>query len=224
MKQLSTTFGKIRLTEIEGVEYGSVYDALKFLGLSSSAIRTFWHRLGNNNVEVVTKCNNFKFKGRGQKKTPVADLKTLLQICGKTREGYKIDNEAYGVLADLLQAPEKLVQRVEKIHGAKGIAKVKREADYLDSIHSLNDELNAKTPNDRTATGMMIGSVHKHNNAITGLPSKRGRDQMTKEQQSKLTAIQIIEQLKLAHEAATGWNAVNLCKQTANSVIKLIGN
>jgi hypothetical protein len=219
MKQLSTTFGKIRLTEIEGIEYGSVYDALKFLGLKNP--RSMYKWIHSKFPEVVHTVYNFKFKGRGQRETPIARLQTLLQLCAKTKEGSEIDHAAFETLNNLLTAPEKLVQQVDEIHGSKGVRRVKREADYLDGFHSLGDTIKDHTLEDHR--GKMIGSVHKHNNKAVGLPDKKGRDSMTNEQQSALTAIQHIEALRLSKTDRMNWDAVKLCKQTANNVIKLIG-
>ncbi len=136
---LESQFGEIRITKINGIEYGSVYDALQWIGISNNNTkRSIFKRLKNDFPDVVAKCNDFKFEGKGQKNTPVADLQTLLQICGKTRQRYKIDNAAYETLTNILTNPIKTVEKIDKIHG-KGTEK--RTVDYLDSFHGLNKSL-----------------------------------------------------------------------------------
>lgn len=219
MNELTSTFGKIRITKINNAEYGSVYDALKFLGISKH--RDAWMRIKNDLPMLSSKVDYFKFEGRGQRETPVADLQTLMQICGKTREGHKIDDLAYKTLANLLTNPSKLVDQAEAIHGQQAVTQIEDRAKYLTSFHSLGEELKNHITDDEKA-GMMYGTVHKHNNRVTGLPDKDGRDKMDDNQQTMLTAIQAIQKLKLNKSTATNWNAVNECKATANEVKKMI--
>lgn len=221
MNELTSTFGKVRITKIDNVDYGSVYDALVFLGITKNTATKFYSRLKKDMPQVTAKCHNFKFEGRGQRETPVADLQTLMQICGKTREGHKIDDLAYKTLANLLTSPKLLVDQAEEIHGKQAVAEIESRAKYLTSIHGLNDELKDHITDEKRA-GMMYGTVHKHNNRVTGLPDKKGRDSMDDEQQTMLTAIQAIQKLKLNKSSATNWNAVNECKNTANDVKKMI--
>jgi len=222
MNELTSTFGKVRITKIDNVDYGSVYDALVFLGITKNTATKFYSRLKKDMPQVTAKCHNFKFEGRGQRETPVADLQTLLQICGKTREGYKIDNLAYETLSNLLTNPKLLVDQAEKIHGKKAVEVIEDRAKYLNSIHGLNGELQNHITDTQKA-GMMYGTVHKHNNLSTGLPAKKGRDEMNDLQQTMLTAIQSVQRLKLNKSDSNDWEAVNLCKQTANDVKKMIG-
>ena len=69
-------------TEIRTTEDGrfSVFDVIKFCGCSSE--RKVWERLVERHPEVVTFCHNFKFPGKGQRQTPVADRAGILQIIG----------------------------------------------------------------------------------------------------------------------------------------------
>lgn len=57
----------------------SVYDAITFITGDRNPRKT-WERLGEQYSEVVAKCYNFKFPGRGQRNTPVADLQVFLEI------------------------------------------------------------------------------------------------------------------------------------------------
>ncbi len=76
------TFDGFSDTEIRVTPDGrfSVYDVIKFCGCSSE--REVWKRLQERYPEVVTLCDNFKFPGKGQRNTPVADRPGILQIIG----------------------------------------------------------------------------------------------------------------------------------------------
>lgn len=57
----------------------SIYDAITFATGLKNAYST-WSRLAATHPEVLAKCENFKFPGRGQRETPVADLQAFLEI------------------------------------------------------------------------------------------------------------------------------------------------
>lgn len=216
MNLIESQFGKVRMTVINGVEYGSVYDALDWLGIKKP--RDVFRGILDRFPMLSNRVDNFKFEGRGQRKTPIADLQTLLQICGKTMKGKGIDNKAYESLANLLTSPQKTLEEIDRIHGA-GTAK--RTADYLDSFHQMTNELDDHITQ-KEKRGMMIGSVHKHNNISVGLKEKKDRDNMSQNQQNTLTAMQYIQKVKLSESEDKNWNAVNKCKDIADDVIKLI--
>jgi len=216
MKLIKSTFGNIRIATIDGIEYGSVYDALKLIGIKRP--RDAWGYYKNKYPMLSEKVDHLKFEGKGQRDTPVADLKTLFQICGKTREGHKIDDSAYESLTNLLTNPTKLIEQIDKVHG-EGTAK--RTVDYLDSFHQMNNELDSKVTNE-SDKGMMLGSAHKHNNLAVGLKSKGDRDNMSQNQQNTLTAIQYLQKVKLSESNAKDWKAVNECKNTTDNVIRML--
>lgn len=58
----------------------SIYDVIRFCGCSGE--RKVWERLGERYPEVVTLCYNFKFSGKGQRETPVANREGILRIIG----------------------------------------------------------------------------------------------------------------------------------------------
>lgn len=59
----------------------SVLDGIAFaIGSNGDTARQNWKRLRTKHPEVVTKCHSFKFPGRGQQLTPVADLQVFLEI------------------------------------------------------------------------------------------------------------------------------------------------
>lgn len=69
-------YGYIRATE-DG-RY-SVYDTIEVLAGKKNP-RDAWKRLCNKHSEILFKCQNFQFSGRGQSLTPVASLDTCLEI------------------------------------------------------------------------------------------------------------------------------------------------
>lgn len=58
----------------------SVFDVIKFCGCKSQ--RQVWKRVVEQYAEVVTKCDNFKFEGKGQRETPVAYRENIVYIIG----------------------------------------------------------------------------------------------------------------------------------------------
>ena len=219
MKLIESQFGKIRITEIDGKEFGSVYDMLSYLGISRT--NKVYTRIYNQYPMFAPNGDNlksFKFEGRGQRETPVADLKTLFQIAGKTKEGANIDDAAYQSLSDILTNPEETIKTIDRIHG-EGTAK--RTIDYLDSYHGMTKALDSKIT-ETNKRGVMIGTVNKHNNISVGLAEKKDRDNMNENQQSVLTAIQALQRVKMNTTDSKDWKAVNECKKTTNEVLNLL--
>ena len=59
----------------------SVYDVLQVItGCSASNACNVFSRVSEAFPEVLTNCSNFKFSGRGQRETPVADARTIAEI------------------------------------------------------------------------------------------------------------------------------------------------
>lgn len=59
----------------------SVYDLIKVVGTSKNPYDS-WKRLCEQYSEVLEKCENFKFTGRGQKETPVTSREGAVYIIG----------------------------------------------------------------------------------------------------------------------------------------------
>ena len=68
--------GKVRFTSDGRV---SVYDAIAF-STGHKNPHDVWSRLQESHSEVLVKCENFQFPGRGQRETPVATLQVFLEI------------------------------------------------------------------------------------------------------------------------------------------------
>ena len=71
------SFEEISDSEIRVNENGcySVFDVIRFCGCKSQ--HEVWKRLCVSFPEVLTKCENFKFPGKGQRETPVANREYL---------------------------------------------------------------------------------------------------------------------------------------------------
>ncbi|NES66041.1 MAG: KilA-N domain-containing protein [Okeania sp. SIO2D1] len=68
--------GKVRFTPDGRV---SVYDVIGYVTGNSNPWQV-WNRLSEEHSEVLTKCEDFQFPGKGQKLTPVATLQVFLEI------------------------------------------------------------------------------------------------------------------------------------------------
>lgn len=75
-------FDDLENAEIRVTDDGrfSVFDVIKLCGQKSQ--REVWKRIQAQYKEVVTKCDGFKFAGRGQQDTPVANRENILYIIG----------------------------------------------------------------------------------------------------------------------------------------------
>ena len=59
----------------------AVYDVLQVVtGCSAQNCSSVYSRISEAFPEVLTNCSNFKFSGRGQRETPVADARTTVEI------------------------------------------------------------------------------------------------------------------------------------------------
>jgi hypothetical protein len=74
-KSTTTIIPELDNAEIRRTPDGraSVYDLISVIGQQKSP-REVWKRLSNNYPEVVTKCDSFRFSGRGQQNTPVTEF------------------------------------------------------------------------------------------------------------------------------------------------------
>lgn len=87
----------------------SVFDFIRVVGGSSEPRKVF-QRLAEQYPEAVTFCHSFKFPGRGQQSTPVADKEGILQILGLLpgAVGRKYRAEAAKLVLAFYEAPEEL--------------------------------------------------------------------------------------------------------------------
>ena len=72
------SIGHIRTTENWDI---SVIDvAAAITGKTNSAAMQDFQRIGKKYPETITKCDTFRFRGRGQQDTPIANLATMVEI------------------------------------------------------------------------------------------------------------------------------------------------
>ncbi len=91
----------------------SVYDLISVVGGQKSP-RKAWERLRERHSEVVKKCHNFKFPGRGQRETPVTDREGWAYILGLLPGvvGQKYRESAANLVVRYLDADIKLAAEV----------------------------------------------------------------------------------------------------------------
>jgi hypothetical protein len=105
---------KIRKT-VEDPPRVAIYDVLQLVtGCDSNNCSTVFQRLLECFPEVLTKCSNFKFTGRGQRDTPVIDAPGIVEIImvlpGKAAA--KVRRAAADVMVRYLGGDPSLVQEI----------------------------------------------------------------------------------------------------------------
>lgn len=108
----------------------SVYDAITF-ATGQKNPRDVWDRLQKGHPEVVGKCDNFKFPGRGQRDTPVADLQVFLEILVilPGRLAARVREEAVRTLIRAMDGDLALVDEIlERVKSSQSSSAVSSEA------------------------------------------------------------------------------------------------
>jgi hypothetical protein len=103
--------GSIRITPMG---QPSVFDMIKVLG-GQKAPHKAWERLTGSHPEVLTKCQNLRFPGPGQRETPVAkDKEAAYYILGLLpgAVGKKYREDAAQVFVQALDDPAALVEKL----------------------------------------------------------------------------------------------------------------
>jgi hypothetical protein len=142
MSNLSFSNPEVRRTE--GGLY-SVFDSIRFIAQKDNQ-RTVWKRLIEQHPEVVTNVTAWKFEGRGQQNTPVADKKTIVEIISLLpgKVGGETRRAAIELLLKYIEAPEELalaaLARVTDVDKVKMIAEEATKK-YLSKYHPLMGEI-----------------------------------------------------------------------------------
>ena len=132
--------GKVRTT-LEGLM--SVYDAIEFTtGLKDS--KSLWNRdYKHKYPEVVAKCHDFQFPGRGQRPTPVATLQVFLEILTTLpgRIAAKVREQAVSTLIRAMNGDLTLVEEImdrisspEDLRAIEELARARRLVAYGEDI------------------------------------------------------------------------------------------
>lgn len=122
---------------------GSVYDVVQTItGCAKNDTGKYWERIKLQQTEVLTKCQDFQFPGKGQRNTPIADTKTLIQIAflcpGKN--AYNIGAQAANALARQLAGDLSLVDELVKNNGSLDL---KTQEKLLSGTNSTSEQANA---------------------------------------------------------------------------------
>lgn len=127
---MSTIIPELDNAEIRRTPDGraSVYDLIEAAGQQKSP-RKVWQRLKASHPEVVTKCHDFKFSGRGQKETPVTDRQGWAYIIGLLSGvvGHKYREEAANLVIRYLDADVTLAEDiVERTNDEQGLDRLQQ--------------------------------------------------------------------------------------------------
>ena len=181
--------------------------------------------------EVVTKVDNFKFPGRGQRETPVTDKEGALYIIGLLpgAVGRKYREEAAKLFLAYLDDPVKLgqiaVDRASTPEQVKQIESAARQK-YLNTYHPLFDELGQRIePGDRW-TFVNVNSLNTKTvmgDSPKAIVSARGgqtaRDNAT---DTELCALEVLQEAQksglVKRDTQGGKNCYNVCKEAAEEL------
>jgi hypothetical protein len=111
----------------------SIFDFIRVVGGQKNP-RKVYKRLAERYPEAVAFCYNFKFPGRGQQETPVADKEGVLKILGllSGEVGDRYRSEAAKLVLAFYEAPEDLaVAAFDRITDKKKIARTKARVDAI---------------------------------------------------------------------------------------------
>ena len=93
----------------------AVYDVLQVVtGCSAHNCSNVFSRVSEAFPEVITNCSNFKFSGRGQRETPVADARTTVEIIMVLpgRAAARVRKAAADIMVRYLGGEPQLVEEV----------------------------------------------------------------------------------------------------------------
>jgi hypothetical protein len=218
------TFSEIKIRKTEDDRY-SVFDAIQFIAQKQNQ-RLVWKRLCESNPEVVTNVTTYKFKGAGQKETPVANKLTIIEIIsllpgevgGKTRKA------ASELLLKYIEAPEKLaLQALARVTDAGKIQTIAEEATkkYLAKYHPLMGEIK-KRDGQSPVTYQHVNTINTR--ACMGaepaiIKAERGgktaRDHATPEELGRLMVLQELQCCGLRKDNAQGHSEISKVVQSA---------
>lgn len=144
-------FGDIRVTA-DG--HLSVYDLIRVIGGQKDPYNA-WKRLIKEFPAVLTFCQDWKFKGERQRKTPVVNKEAALKIVGLLpgTVGDKYRDAAAKLVLTYLENPDQLAKAaIDRIKGEKELEEVTNKAlnKYLSTYHPLMGEIKKRNGVDTT--------------------------------------------------------------------------
>jgi hypothetical protein len=203
----------------------SVFDAIQFIAQKGNQ-RLVWKRLCESHPEVVTNVTTYKFPGPGQRDTPVAGKKTIIEIIlllpgevgGATRKA------ASELLLKYLEAPEELAkQAIAKITDVDKLRDVHETAyrKYINHYHPLMGEIKEREG--------LSPTTYQHANSLNTkacmgaepaiIKAERGgksaREHATSEELSRLAVLQEMQCCGLKKVDARGHSEISAVVQNA---------
>ena len=191
----------------------SVYDIIRVIGGVKNP-RQYWigdktkrstrqKGVAEQFPEVVRKCDNLKFSGRGQRLTPVCNRQTALEIIGilPGTVGAKYRQEAAKLFLQFLDVPEEVAKRaILKLEDPEKVEEVReatnRQRRYLQSFHGFMDVLYQFG-----CTQVHFGTVNRANNDLVDVSGSRTNN-MTQRQRDELEVLQVMQRIRLEDEQA----------------------
>jgi hypothetical protein len=142
----------------------SVFDLIRIAG-GQKAPHKAWERLKESYPELLTKCQNFKFEGKGQRLTPVATLENSLYILGLLPGecGKSYREKAANLVRRYIEGDADLgMEMIIRDHNKERVERAKRRIDVT--------EINKQVQKMASEQGVHHGQVH--NTRYLGLYGK----------------------------------------------------
>ena len=198
----------------------SVFDIIRVIGGQKNP-HEVWKRISSKYSDVVTKCENLKFSGKGQRNTPACDRQTALEIIGLLpgEAGKKYREQSAKLFlryldADVALATEIVNRSQDKNAIDKHIKYSVEHSKYLESYHGVHDQLKA-----HDCYGIHHASYNKQINQVVGIPNGV-RHEVTKREKLKLTMSQIAGELALDdNQDSKQWQAVTIAVNAGKTAL-----
>jgi hypothetical protein len=207
----------------------SVFDFIRIVG-GQKGERKVWERLCVTYPEVVPMCHNFKFPGKGQRNTPVAGKKAILEILnllpGVVGKAYR--QEAAKIVLAFLDAPAELaITAIDRVQDPIDLKRIEVRAKAKVSNLGLNSAI-------KSCGGEKVYPVvaDMNNIAVTGQCAKdlkltrnvkQTRDGMSALELSMIEAAEQLETATLKSNKPSGDKAIaSLCREVASDIATLM--
>jgi hypothetical protein len=203
----------------------SIFDAIVFIAQKKGQHKV-WERLTEIHPEVLTNVQTYKFPGAGQKGTPVADKRTIIEIISLLpgKVGGETRRASTELLLKYIEAPEELalaaLARVTDVGKLQTIAEEATKK-YLSKYHPLMSEIK-KRDGISPITYQHVNSLNTR--ACMGaepaiIKAERGgktaRDHATPEELGRLMVLQEMQCCGLKKADAQGHSEISSVVQLA---------
>lgn len=218
------TFSKPEIRKTKDEKY-SVFDAIRFIAQKSNQ-HLVWKRLIAQHPEVLTNVQTFKFLGAGQKETPVADKRTIIEIISLLpgKVGGETRKAAIELLLKYIDAPEELAKAaIARVNDADNLKDIHETAyrKYITTYHPVMGEIKKREG--------LSPTTYQHTNSIntkacmgaepSTIKAQRGgksaREHATSEELSRLAVLQEMQCCGLQKNNAQGHSEISAIVQNA---------